>query len=61
MSKLVITIDLDNDAFQEDQEGEVRRILRNFPLLDGWKLHDINGNAVGLIEVKEDETDLATA
>lgn len=61
MSKLVITLELDNDAFQEDKEAEVRRILKDFPLLNGWKLRDINGNAVGQIEIVDDEPTLVNA
>jgi hypothetical protein len=54
MSKLIITIDLDNDAFQEwGGQAEVARILRKYAdQVSEWgvgkcQLLDINGNRVG--------------
>lgn len=52
MSKLKINIDCSNDAFEEDLEYEVARILRNAAdkLRSGeteGTLRDINGNTVG--------------
>jgi len=57
MSKIIITINTDNAAF--DDEDELRRILKelserieisDFPTM----LRDINGNYVGSIEYVED-------
>ena len=60
---IIITINCDNAAFQEDREGyaqEVPRILkelgsylRSCPLED-TTLTDCNGNAVGKFKVIED-------
>lgn len=54
MSKLIIEIDLDNDAFQEwGGQAEVARILRNYAeTVSEWGVGtcpflDINGNRVG--------------
>jgi hypothetical protein len=56
--KVQITIDVDNDAFQNSDE--LRRLVQvagekaiNMPLVPGcWvKLQDINGNTVGKVKV----------
>jgi hypothetical protein len=56
--KVQITVDVDNDAFQNSDE--LRRVVReagekavNMPLVAGcWvKLQDVNGNTVGKIKV----------
>jgi len=67
--RLTITIDTDNDAFQEcgggwTQSYETARILRDLAKrIDGnphfsagysQPLRDINGNEVGYMSVKED-------
>jgi hypothetical protein len=57
VKKLVISIDLGNDAFEEDFEGEVSKILKKAIGMVSKgkmskKLSDTNGNSVGTIEVK---------
>ena len=58
MKKITITIDaLGNDAFAENGEYEISRILRKLAdqLEEGempGKLRDINGNTVGVVEYK---------
>lgn len=54
MSRLTITLDLENDAFAEDRAEEVYRILKDYVGLIGFlgaieerHLLDINGNVVG--------------
>ena len=59
--KLVITIDLENDAFRGSGISETRRVLASFirfcverrELLDKT-LMDINGNSVGKAEIVEE-------
>lgn len=58
MSKLIIELDLDNDAFQEwGGQAEIARILRKYADdVTEWgvgnrKLLDINGNTVGTATV----------
>ena len=58
MSKLIIELDLDNDAFQEwGGQAEIARILRNYADnaadygVGNRKLLDINGNTVGTATV----------
>lgn len=68
MGELRININLDNDAFQDDPDGEVMRILsrvidglrENTPLIGGDlgkanTLFDSNGNRVGQIKVHESD------
>ena len=57
---LKIKINLDNAAFADDQEGELRRVLTRIPLdsheaMPGepWSIHDSNGNMVGHAVVQE--------
>ena len=59
--KLVIKIDLDNAAFEDDGVAEVTRILESVasrlpdPLMDtngALNLHDVNGNHVGTAEIR---------
>lgn len=58
MSKMILTIELDNDAFQPDPCFEVARILRNTAdeiEASGYiagRLRDINGNPVGTVDLK---------
>ena len=51
-----LTIQMDNDAFDENSRTELARILRNVATKlehegeveeGGWSLRDINGNTVG--------------
>jgi hypothetical protein len=62
--RITVTIETGNAAFDENESGEVARILRvaaaivieaGYPLdrADGSKLHDINGNKVGKIKVED--------
>lgn len=60
--KLVIKIDLDSAAFEDDGVAEVTRLLESVasripdPLRDtngALNLHDINGNHVGTAEIAE--------
>jgi ABC-type Co2+ transport system permease subunit len=52
MSIFTLTIDCDNDAFEDMPQAEVARILHNvaerilYPLMDGT-CRDVNGNTVG--------------
>ena len=61
--KFRLTIKLDNAAFESKAGAEVGRILEQLAgKLDGsdlsnhdcWRLHDINGNAVGEAKVTSD-------
>ena len=61
MSNIIITINTDNAAFEDDEEVEVARILRNLANrieMAGCRaqgpLRDINGNIVGEFIIKED-------
>lgn len=52
--KLTITIETENDAFQQSCASEVARILRNYSerivqwgVVSDSKMRDINGNTVG--------------
>ena len=59
MSRFTMTIDTDNDAFAEDPQAEVARILRRVARTvvagsDGGRCMDINGNAVGSWEFTPD-------
>lgn len=57
MTTLRITINMDNDAFGEDPEVEVKRILEDLNQkfahygMQDWVLRDINGNSVGAAKV----------
>lgn len=58
---LTITINCDHAAFEDAPGAEVARILRRLagladqsvPSLNGCKLYDVNGNAVGLVQVHD--------
>lgn len=55
MREIKITIKTTNDAFSENMERELRRILENLALNIDLKpsyLMDINGNKVGKVEYK---------
>ncbi len=55
--KLIITIDLDNDAFLPNPRPEISRILRELaikydnPTIHSMVIKDINGNTTGKIEL----------
>lgn len=60
---LTITIDMDNDAFADDNGRETSRILRELSSrVKDWtleagdykKIRDINGNTVGSLSVSDD-------
>ena len=55
---IIIKIDTDNSAFEDDKEGEVARILKRVAELVksslDFKLFDINGNCVGYLEEIDD-------
>lgn len=60
MSKVVVTIETDSDAFAEYPTGEVARILRQYAnkvdqvsTVEPTFLKDINGNTVGEVRVYE--------
>ena len=62
--KLKIVFDLGNDAFAPEPAFEVARILEevrqklciySLLALDGQKIRDINGNAVGYIALEQDQ------
>ena len=60
-SIFALAIDTGNDAFRDDEAGEVARILRAVAdRLDGGQpfgaLHDINGNRVGQFGLTPKET-----
>lgn len=63
--RIQIDIDLENDAFQPDPASEVGRLLREIArdlesgrlrMVDSMtkRLHDVNGNNVGGLEITED-------
>ncbi|CAK0779612.1 Jag_N domain-containing protein [Azospirillaceae bacterium] len=56
--RLVIRIDMDNDAFQPDFAPELSRILRylaDLPQIDTFKgIYDVNGNKCGEIDLIEE-------
>jgi hypothetical protein len=67
--KLVLEIDLENAAFEEDNNLETARILSGLvEYLKRWgklelgtvvqSLHDMNGNFVGNVEIVEEVEDL---
>lgn len=56
--KVIITIEVDNDAFQPEPSKELARILKELSdkishkgIEDKRPLYDINGNNVGWLEV----------
>jgi len=67
--KLVIEINMTNDAFVNFRDAETARILRNLATrIDGhphfspghdYALHDINGNEVGYCVVLKDKQELS--
>ena len=59
MANILIRINTDNDAFFQDESGELVRILRELaqkiegsPVshVDDMRLRDVNGNACGGVE-----------
>jgi hypothetical protein len=59
MSKITITIDTDNDAFQDDPKGQIADILESIAHnarggadFEDY-VYDVNGNKCGTIKVKE--------
>ena len=53
MNKVTITINCENDAFQDDAEYEVIRILQDvINDLRSKSLRDINGNTCGNVEIE---------
>lgn len=61
MAQITITINTNNQAFEEDELGEINRILNtivpSIELEDNFKLRDINGNVVGEVNYVEDFDD----
>lgn len=62
MTTLTITLNLDNDAFQDlNGQNEVARILTKYATyisehgLGESKLHDINGNTTGFATLTQQE------
>ena len=60
MAKLSITINLDNEAFDPEPGSEVARILHyladtlpNRKGITQVRIHDINGNTVGLVAITD--------
>ncbi len=57
--KIVIEINCDNAAFEDDFEGEVERILKqvnpNLVFHRPIVLYDVNGNSVGSATMTDDE------
>lgn len=57
--RLIIEIEMDNAAFEDDPGAEVVRILRTVPQKVDWrgansaKLRDSNGNTVGFARVED--------
>lgn len=63
MPQLHITLDTGNDAFVDNPVPEAQRIIHealakslNLEDLDGTKLYDANGNAVGFITLTDSKT-----
>ena len=54
MAQIQININTDNQAFEQDELGELVGILNTVDLVDGWQLRDINGNVVGEVRYIED-------
>jgi len=54
MAQIQININTDNQAFEDNELGELKRILETVDLVDGWQLRDINGNVVGEVRYLED-------
>jgi hypothetical protein len=54
MVSIIIKINIDNAAFEDDFEGEITEIfqglIRRLPLDDGGIIRDSNGNKVGTYE-----------
>ena len=53
VTKVIIEIDTTNAAFEgENFEYELRDVLSEVQLVDGWKLTDSNGNTCGTLKVE---------
>lgn len=57
VTKVIITIETDNDAFEEARESntfdlEVKRVIATMELNDGHKFYDYNGNFIGDLRVE---------
>lgn len=52
VSKVTITIDTTNDAFEDMFQYEVAKVLAQVEMIDGMKLRDSNGNTVGTVEIE---------
>ncbi len=58
MMELIIKINLDNAAFEDDPEAELENIFEQVNKLnigrpEVWQVRDSNGNTVGTVEVKD--------
>ena len=56
--ELIIKINLDNAAFEDDPEAELENIFEQVNKLnigrpEVWQVRDSNGNTVGTVEVKD--------
>lgn len=54
MSKVTITFDTDNAAFEEDYVGEFKWVLSKIYPSDGQPVVDSNGNTIGKVEITND-------
>lgn len=60
--QITITIETSNDAFEDNERGEVGRLIRTAARMlsdsiapAAYPLQDINGNTVGHVEVTRDD------
>ena len=52
VTKVTVTIETTNAAFEEDFLLEYNNVFNQARLEDGQKLYDSNGNAVGTVELE---------
>lgn len=52
VTRMNITIETINDAFTEDFQYEIAKILAQVECIDSQILKDSNGNTVGIVEIE---------
>lgn len=53
MTRVIITIDTDNAAFEDFPDDEMAKCLAQVRIEAGQKIFDTNGNTVGGVEVHD--------